>query len=229
MKSPLLRMAAVICALILLVGLAVWSLQRTSPPVKNTLSPIRVTRAAPAPVLLDVQKSVENAPLASVKTNPLFITAETRWEQPIAEEAFARFHDWADRYLEAPVENRAGLETEGLELARSRRAVLRDLIQSDPQRALGVAVPVAVREALPQAINELLEERINARGRLAVLGALAEPGKENEVIPIFRTAKFNEREFQAFVYGRRLGEPTRHRIPIDGIALDNLIAVNENP
>ena len=30
------------------------------------------------------------------------------------------------------------------------------------------------------------------------------------------------------VYGRRLGEPTRNDIPLNGIAVDHLFAVNEN-
>src|SRR5262249_14669343 len=103
------------------------------------------------------------------------------------------------------------------------------LIKSDPERAISLAVPADVREQLPDSIAQLLEKQVSGRGRLAVLGALAEPGKENEVTPTFRTASINGQEFQAFVYGWRLGQPTRDNVTLSGIAENTPLAVNENP
>src|SRR5262249_53487791 len=91
-------------------------------------------------------------------TNELFRSAEVTWNEPIKEEAFARFHDWAERYLQAPPgPDKAGLEIEGIELARKRQSELTALIQSDPQRALELAVPIRVRQGLSPALNALLE------------------------------------------------------------------------
>jgi len=170
-------------------------------------------------------------PLASaiLTTNSLFLTASHHWQQPIAEEPFAVFHDWAERYLAAATFEQAGMIAEGVTLAQARRAALKALIQADPERALELTVPQAVRRALPSEVVAVLEERVSGRGRLAVLAALAEPGKEGEVVPTFRRAEFPDREFDAFVYGRRLGEPTRAGIPLNGIAVDNFFAANENP
>ncbi len=114
-------------------------------------------------------------------------------------------------------------------LARERREALRGLIPSDPARALALAVPEGVRRSLPEAVTSLLEKRVSGRGSLDVFGALAKPGKENEVTPTFHTATIDGRNYEAFVYGRRLGVPTRQNIPLNGVAVDNLFAVNENP
>src|SRR5436190_12427829 len=162
-------------------------------------------------------------------TNKLFATAELLWERPIIEEPFARFHDWAEHYINVPKSDKGALELEGMELVRTRRATLAQLIEKDPERALELTVPLRVRQALPDFIVSQLEKNIDGKGRIAVLAALPQPGKENEVVPTFRTAALVEREFKAFVYGRRLGEPTRDNIPIHGIAVDNLLAVHENP
>ncbi|MBP9902790.1 MAG: immunoglobulin domain-containing protein [Verrucomicrobia bacterium] len=175
-----------------------------------------------------VERRAASAPV-SAPTNALFRTASQHWRQPIAEEAFAVFHDWTERYRVASAVERAGMVTEGVALAGARRVALKALIQTNPERALELTVPQAVRRALPAEVAALLEERMSGQGRLAVLGALAEPGREGDVVPTFRKAELAGREFDAFVYGRRLGEPTRAGIPLNGIAVDNFFAVNENP
>jgi hypothetical protein len=121
------------------------------------------------------------------------------------------------------------LEEEGVRLASERRKALRNLIASDPARALALAVPQGVRRTLPESVTSLLEEHVSGRGSLDVFGALARPGSEKEVTPTFHTATISGRNYKAFVYGRRLGVPSRQNIPLNGIAVDNLLAVNENP
>src|SRR5262249_14491996 len=155
-------------------------------------------------------------------------TPRATWDLPGSEPAFARFADWAKRYLAAPPEARAALEAEGVELARERREVMRLLLQSDPARALALAVPQGIRRGLPDAVIELLETRVSGRGSLDVLAALAEPGKENEVRGTFRVARIDGQEYDAYVYGRRLGEPTRRDISLHGVSVDNPLAWIEN-
>ena len=152
-----------------------------------------------------------------------------RWVSSSREPAFARFSEWFGRYAEAAPEARADLEEQGIALARQRRAELKRLIETDPKQALDLAVPVSVRRALPQSVTGLLEKRVGGRGNLAVFGVLAEPGREEEVTPTFRRAQFPDVEYKAYVYGRRLGEPTRNRVSLHGIAVDNALAVHENP
>ena len=165
----------------------------------------------------------------NVPTSNSLPRLDLQWKEPIPEPEFARFAEWTRRYLAANPAERQSLEAEGIRLAQERRLSLRTLIQSDPARALALAVPLGVRRALPGSIASLLEDRLTGRGSLDVFGALAEPGKENEVTPTFRKATLDGQEYDAFVYGRRLGEPTRRDIPLNGIAVDQAFAINESP
>jgi len=121
------------------------------------------------------------------------------------------------------------LEAEGVQIATARREALRGLIVNDPARALALAAPTGVQRAMPESIKPLLEERVSGRGSLDVFGALPEAGKEHLVTPTFRKAGLDGRTYDAFVYGRRLGEPTRLNVALNGVVVDNLFAVNESP
>ncbi len=165
---------------------------------------------------------------ALAQTNPLFRTTESLWRKPVAEEAFARFKDWTQRYLATDPASRAGLVPEGVELAGARRAALKELVRNDPERALELTVPAGIRAQLPAEVTSLLEERFSARGKLDVLGVLPEPGRESEVPPTLRTATIAGREYRTFTYGERLGVPTRNNIALTGIAVDDVFALSEN-
>jgi hypothetical protein len=154
---------------------------------------------------------------------------DLRWNAPIAEPEFARFADWANQYRKAGAADKAALESQGVRLARERREALRGLIQSDPERALALAAPWSLRRSLPGSVNSLLEERVSGRGSLDVFGALARPGREKEVAPTVRKASIGGQSYDAFVYGRRLGEPSRREVALNGVAVDNYFAVHENP
>ncbi len=146
----------------------------------------------------------------------------------IPESRFSRFDDWTERYIRATALEKSRLEAEGVELARERRAKMADTIQADPKKALELAVPFAVRQELPGSVISQLERPLSRRGTLAVLAALPAAGQEGVVPSVWRMAESGDQMFRAFVYGRRLGEPTRQNIPIHGVALDDLLAVHED-
>lgn len=157
-------------------------------------------------------------------------TATHLWHQPVPEKVFAQFHLWIDTYLAAPdAETRDRLEVEGLRLAKHRRDDLAAIVRANPKRALELTLPLAIRRQLPQSIQDLLEVRVDAKGDFGVLAALAEPGKESQVEPLYRTVTIDDRNYRAFVYGRREAEPTRFNIPLHGIAIDDALALDENP
>ena len=155
-------------------------------------------------------------------------TAESLWSTPPEEPPFSQFHEWTKRYLATPNSERSQLESEGLALAQIRRAELKELIISDPERALSRAIPYGLSQQLPESIVELLEERLDGRGELAVFAAVPQPGQEGLIPTSWRTATMGERTFRAHVYGRRLDEPTRRDIPLHGLAIDQELAVDEN-
>ena len=159
----------------------------------------------------------------------LRLPADRLWGRRFPSPAFAQFHDWTVRYQAADAPGRVALEQEGLDLAGVRRLELKELIQTDPALALDQAVPVGVRSLLPEAVVERLEERVDGRGQLALLAALPATGATNPPPASWRTATVDGRIFRANVFGRRLEEPTRQDVAVLGIAVDDELALDENP
>jgi sugar lactone lactonase YvrE len=147
-------------------------------------------------------------------------------EQPLPE--LAAFQSWAGRYETAATpEPKAGLVSEGVALAKQRRALLAGLIKSDPEQALALTVPASLRNRLPTEISDELESRVSGIGDFSVLGVL--PSTNGPAVePIQRFVRLNGQTYRAFVYGRRLGETTKFGIPLHGIVLDGVMAVHDN-
>jgi hypothetical protein len=147
---------------------------------------------------------------------------------PVADvqEAADAFDAWVQRFLAAAPEARSAMMAEGEALAGRRRAALKTLIQSDPRRALALAVPAAVRGRLPERIAAQLEEPIRGRGDLNVMIVDYFDQQRSETR---REVVIGGLTFRAFVYGRRLDQTTGRDVPLQGIALDGLMAVHEDP
>ncbi len=143
-------------------------------------------------------------------------------------EALRGFRDWAEQHSTAPM---PGDIARGVELAMRRREALRELIETNPREAIDQALPERLRRAMPGEIRWLLEERLDARGDLLVTAIT--PG-EGEA-PRGRRAVWTEvhlddgRQFDAYLYGNRLHQPSRNNIPVHGIALDGRLALSEWP
>ena len=117
--------------------------------------------------------------------------------------------------------------SEGLGLARQRRAVLAELIKSNPREALASALPVSVRRQLPPEMAAELETRVSGIGELSVLGVLpAENGPA--VRPIERFVRLDGRTYRAYVYGRRANQTSKTGIPLFGIAIGDMLALHES-
>ena len=69
------------------------------------------------------------------------------WADDQAHPALKAFSSWTTRFSAAPTPTaKAQLISEGVSLAQARRATLAKLIQVDPQKALGFAVPASLRD-----------------------------------------------------------------------------------
>lgn len=149
------------------------------------------------------------------------------------EVGFAAFHTWLKRETQrqSPRRNNLGLDphivAEGIALASQRRNELLGLIQSNPRRALELALPDALRHALPPAIAELLEEHLSGHGDLEVLCAYPDGDRVSVAQPLLRFANLQERRLKAHVYGNRSGDPTLRGVTLEGIALAGHIALAE--
>ena len=188
------------------------------PPAPNTFQP----GLAPAPPMLAAQPATNTV----AKRRALSPRLDVLWATPVSEPAFSAFKDWSRRHAAADAAAKAAFEAEGVELARARRVALAALIQSDPKRALELAVPLGVRRALPAAVEALLEERVSARGDLMVVAVLPLPGQERSVKPLSRMANIGGKTYDAFPYDWWLEESSLHKVPLNGLAVGNLLAVN---
>jgi hypothetical protein len=139
------------------------------------------------------------------------------------------FNAWTARYLAASGEERKALVDEGITFATERRVALAKLIPSDPRRAIESAVPPVVRQELPGAIAARLEERVNEKAFFGVLGVV--PSADAPDAPAYRREVRTDDGgyYRAFVYGNRGSQPTTASASIVGIAVDDVLAVDERP
>jgi len=158
--------------------------------------------------------------------------AERPSEQPQMTEpgtgpVFANFNTWAARYLAASEQEKAALEAEGVALARTRRAEFKKLIVEDPRAAVESAVPMVVRQDLPPDVVALLERRVHATADVEVLAVSEGSGPDEPVVRWF--TRFGDEELRTYVYGRRTGHNSLTGVPVNGVAMDKVLALAESP
>ncbi|WP_193213689.1 RICIN domain-containing protein [Luteolibacter marinus] len=139
----------------------------------------------------------------------------------------AAFAGWTKRFLEAATEERMEMEAEGIELAEQRRGALALHIMRDPRRALAAALPLEIRDVLPEGMAGLLEERVDAIGDTGHVCALPRPGEPVIDHPDF--AAINDRYYDAYRYGQSAGIDFIDDGSIHGIAIGDRIAILDSP
>ena len=160
----------------------------------------------------------------SARGGELPLRPDVLWREAVPEPEFADFRAWVAAPRPVPE-----ADPDGVRLAKERRAAMKDLISRDPRRALELAVPESVRRSLPPAILAELETPVSGRGDLMVAAAVALPGREHEVPPVFRTVKLDGVEYAAFTYGHRESAMSREGLVVHGIVLDGQMALSEWP
>ena len=189
----------------LIIGAATWVQPRSTP-----------IRAAPGPAA-----SATTALFSSPGNPPPAASPEqTR--------VFASFDAWASAYGSNPQAADAPQLAEGLALAEARREALKKLIATDPEAALRQSVRYVVRRALPLAVQELLEEPVNAAGSFEVSIACGF-GEEGNVDAVERFASFDDQHLNVYTYGRRLDVATKKTLSLNGIAIDDVMALRDQP
>ncbi|HVY68907.1 MAG TPA: M66 family metalloprotease, partial [Verrucomicrobiae bacterium] len=148
------------------------------------------------------------------------------------ETALTEFSAWAQQYLSASPADRFALPLDrGYQLAKARRQAMSNLIRANPRQALALAVPAGWRRELPLSIASLLEERVSGRGKMDTYCAISLPGpdyKDNENGEI-RYVTLGGKTYRAFVYGRRVTQMSLKDAALHGVAVDNFMAVSEEP
>ena len=89
----------------------------------------------------------------------------------------------------------------GLDLVRQRREVIKELIKTDPARALSLAIPRGLRDELPLQMASQMEQWVEGVGDLEVLIGCSGACGPSETI---RRVKLGNQIYDVYVYGRRL-------------------------
>jgi hypothetical protein len=143
---------------------------------------------------------------------------------------FTAFRRWIKKYIKAKTpEAKAALIPEGIELAKQRLQVLEELIKSDPELSLKMAVPLGLIDKLPNEIKQLLEERVSGKSELHVEVA-SSFDDVNGVISSNVERKLitsDGSEFKARVYGNRLRSATR-KLHAAGIRIGRNVALHQD-
>lgn len=206
-----MRKLAILLPLLLATGLLWWT--DVNPELPRPVLKSEVTRQGPVIAKTPSIARPVQAPKALSSADPV--------------EDFAA---WVQKYRLAVTAQRAPLLAEGERLARDRKRVLLDWIVQQPEAALRAAIPEHQRKFLPPSIQPFLERRINARGDLALVAATPAPGRRAAVKrAIYREARIGDEAYEAYVYGRRLKQETKYGTSLQGIVLDNRMAVLDEP
>ena len=140
----------------------------------------------------------------------------------------AGFADWLEAFHAG---NAPAAVPTGIALAKERRRSLKRLIETDPERALRMAIPEVARAGLPAEIVSELETPVSGAGEFEMIvscytGGLRRPAHVPEVE---RFVTIGTARYRAFTYGRRVGLQTKDRISLHGIAIDDLLAMSPDP
>lgn len=104
---------------------------------------------------------------------------------------------------------------------------MKALIREDPETALAEAIPYARRIRLPPEIVALLEEPISAAARFEVAVGCAfeedQSGREERLITV------GDRVWETHTFGRRLDVTSKYRLSAIGIAIDDQLALADEP
>jgi hypothetical protein len=141
--------------------------------------------------------------------------------------AFRSFDDWLESAAGAEMET-ADTE-EGVALARERRRALLELARTDPREALARALPLSTIRRLPARVRALSEEYVDVcgAGYDVAIGDDFSQG-ETPVSRVTRTLTVGDRTYEARVFGRRIGTPTK-LIHANGIAIGGVVVLQESP
>ena len=111
-----------------------------------------------------------------------------------------------------------------IKIAQMRKQKMEDAIRNNPELAIQWSIESEVRESLPDEIKRYVERQIDNTASTSMFAAGGDqPHQEN-----LRTLMVKGQTFHAFVYGNRLDQAVFDQEPVEGIALGNLMAVEDD-
>jgi uncharacterized delta-60 repeat protein len=144
-----------------------------------------------------------------------------------SEDVHQVFRSWLSAYALASAEQRAVMLEKGQVLAEARLADMLSLIQTNPERALELALTESQRRTLPPRLLPMVEERIAGRADLSVRAVTRRPGLKTSGA-IQRELAIGDKTWTVHVFGRRAEQDTQYQKPVTGIAVKGHAAVHES-
>lgn len=138
----------------------------------------------------------------------------------------AAFQNWLVAFGASPADADLG---DGIQYALARREALKELIQIDPAAALAQAITYEERKSLPKEIEPLLEVPIQATGDLEVIATCGFNDSQVSRLDRFAIDGATGFRYEAFLVGGREAVPTKRGISIQGIAVDGVMALGDDP
>lgn len=140
--------------------------------------------------------------------------------------AFAEFDGWVSNYIACRVgEITPSLLERGETAAIARRSAMRKLIRTDPEQALQRAIDAKDRLRLPDRVRQHLEKWVSGEGDFLVMAVDFENGTHE----VRREIVHGNNRYEAFVFGRRLLQGTTMSMPFYGVAIGDMLAIDEKP
>ena len=157
---------------------------------------------------------------------------DERLKSILSSRVISDFDDWVKKPGTLNSLSETDLE-KGRALAVNRRELFKELMTLSPKAALDRAVPSEVYRRLPASITAQLETPVSAYGDFRVYVVMLHQDHHS---PGMMTGSRIEREvtigtsrYRALVYGRRENITTKLNIPLQGIVLDGVMVVDEDP
>ena len=194
-----------------------------------------ITLVAPALLLLILLAVVSNQRIRKDQSGPdpkiaaaVSDRLALRSIRPVSidEADLKAFDGWLENYSEDP--DTSDLVT-GVLLAAQRREAMKALIQADPASALAEALSFEDRESLPEEIQQLLELPVRTTGDLEVISVCGLSEGQSSRTDHFAVDRLRDIRYQAFPVGARQDVTTKRGISIQGIAVDDVMALAPDP
>ena len=145
----------------------------------------------------------------------------------------SEFNDWSRKLRNLSYSPTATDIEKGRVLAVNRRELFKELMSLSPKSALDHAVSSEVYRRMPVTIRTHLETPVSAYGDFRVYVVMLHQDHHSPHVMtgsrIEREVKIGTSTYRAIVYGRREHITTKLNIPLQGITLDGVMVVDEEP
>jgi len=145
------------------------------------------------------------------------------------EDVFVKFDDWMNRALKIDGSVDPSLVKEGVKLAKLRKPLILALIKDDPKQALERSITWSQFLALPSSIRTYLEEPFseNAEWQVLPICNSSQAGPHGNVVSMVLNDKTMVKTYSVNPFGRRTALQTKGNLPLQGVRIDTVAAVNE--